>query len=216
MSIGRSARPNAPIAISILMSAPRSTKRDGPHAIIRELEWTAQLQGVDRPIVQTIFFGGGTPSLMSGKAAGSVLDAIARLWRTANDIEVTLEANPASADASRFAAYRAAGVNRLSLGVQALNDADLKFLGPVAQCRRSRCSACDRHEQFRARLARPDLCAAETDARTVAKRIAGSLVVRNRAPFALSAHHRTGHALRAARAKWRPENSRRRRCGGAL
>ncbi|HEV2562076.1 MAG TPA: radical SAM family heme chaperone HemW [Rhizomicrobium sp.] len=99
------------------------------NAIVRELEWTAALQGADRPIVKTIFFGGGTPSLMSGKAVGAVLDAIARLWRTANDIEITLESNPASADAARFRDYRAAGVNRLSLGVQALNDADLKFLG---------------------------------------------------------------------------------------
>ena len=66
---------------------------------------------------------------MRGKAAGLVLDAIARLWRTANDIEITLEANPASADAARFRDYRAAGINRVSLGVQALNDADLKFLG---------------------------------------------------------------------------------------
>jgi len=96
--------------------------------IVRELEYTAALQP-ERPIVQTVFFGGGTPSLMSGRAAGTVLDAIARLWPRANDVEVTLESNPASADAARFADYRAAGVNRLSLGVQALNDADLKMLG---------------------------------------------------------------------------------------
>jgi oxygen-independent coproporphyrinogen-3 oxidase len=98
-------------------------------AIVRELEWTAEQQGADRPIVETVFFGGGTPSLMQGKSVGRTLDTIARLWRTANDVEVTLESNPASADATRFADYRAAGVNRLSLGVQALNDADLKMLG---------------------------------------------------------------------------------------
>lgn len=97
------------------------------NAIARELEWTAKQQ--DDRIVQTIFFGGGTPSLMSGRAVGAVLDAIARNWRMANDVEITLEANPASADAARFADYRAAGVNRLSLGAQALHDADLKFLG---------------------------------------------------------------------------------------
>ncbi len=97
--------------------------------IVRELEHTANLQGDARPIVRTIFFGGGTPSLMSGHAVGTVLSAIARLWPMANDVEVTLESNPASADAARFADYRAAGVNRLSLGVQALNDADLKMLG---------------------------------------------------------------------------------------
>jgi oxygen-independent coproporphyrinogen-3 oxidase len=98
-------------------------------AIARELDWTAQSQGGARPIVETIFFGGGTPSLMQGRSVARVLDKISRLWRLTNDIEITMEANPASADAARFADYRAAGVNRLSLGMQALNDADLKFLG---------------------------------------------------------------------------------------
>ncbi|MEJ0040720.1 MAG: coproporphyrinogen-III oxidase family protein [Rhizomicrobium sp.] len=98
---------------------------------MRELEWTAARQGADRPIVETVFFGGGTPSLMQGTSVARTLDTIAKLWRTANDVEVTLESNPASADATRFADYRAAGVNRLSLGVQALNDADLKMLGRV-------------------------------------------------------------------------------------
>ncbi len=97
--------------------------------IVRELEHVAALQGDARPIVRTIFFGGGTPSLMSGRAVGRALETVARLWPMANDVEVTLESNPASADAARFADYRAAGVNRLSLGVQALNDADLKMLG---------------------------------------------------------------------------------------
>ncbi|HSZ10793.1 MAG TPA: radical SAM family heme chaperone HemW, partial [Rhizomicrobium sp.] len=99
------------------------------NAIARELEHVANLQSAQRPIVETIFFGGGTPSLMSGKSVGHVLDAIAKLWRVDPDVEITLEANPASADAARFRDYRAAGVNRLSLGVQALNDADLKMLG---------------------------------------------------------------------------------------
>ncbi|HEY2835286.1 MAG TPA: radical SAM family heme chaperone HemW, partial [Rhizomicrobium sp.] len=98
-------------------------------AIERELNWTAAAQGEERPIVETIFFGGGTPSLMQGASVARILDAISRRWRFANDVEITLEANPASADAARFADYRAAGVNRLSLGMQALNDVDLKFLG---------------------------------------------------------------------------------------
>lgn len=98
-------------------------------AILRELTWMSELQGIERPIVETVFFGGGTPSLMQGASVARVLDTVARLWRTANDVEVTLEANPASADAARFRDYRAAGVNRLSLGVQALNDHDLKVLG---------------------------------------------------------------------------------------
>jgi len=93
-----------------------------------ELEWVAANQ-TERPVVETIFFGGGTPSLMSGASAGRVLQKIAALWPMANDAEITLEANPASADAARFANYRAAGINRVSLGVQALQDADLKKLG---------------------------------------------------------------------------------------
>jgi oxygen-independent coproporphyrinogen-3 oxidase len=98
-------------------------------AIVRELEWVKAAQANAVPRVETVFFGGGTPSLMSGKSTAAILDAIARLWPVASDVEITLEANPASADAAHFRDYRAAGVNRVSLGVQALNDADLKFLG---------------------------------------------------------------------------------------
>ncbi len=97
--------------------------------ILCEMTHVAELQGEERPILETIFFGGGTPSLMSARTVGRVIDQAAHLWRRANDVEITLEANPASADAGRFADYASAGVNRLSLGVQALNDADLKFLG---------------------------------------------------------------------------------------
>lgn len=98
-------------------------------AIARELEYVAGLQGDTRPKVETIFFGGGTPSLMRGQSVGRALDAIAKLWNVDPNVEITLEANPASVDAARFRDYRAAGINRLSLGVQALNDADLKMLG---------------------------------------------------------------------------------------
>ena len=79
--------------------------------------------------VSTIFFGGGTPSLMQPATVGTILDAIARHWPLAADIEVTLEANPTSVEAARFRAFRAAGVNRVSLGVQSLDDATLKELG---------------------------------------------------------------------------------------
>ena len=98
-------------------------------AIMQELEWVAAQQGSNRPVVESIFFGGGTPSLMTGAAVARVIDAIGRLWPLAPDAEITLESNPASAEAARFRDYRAAGVNRVSLGVQALNDTDLKFLG---------------------------------------------------------------------------------------
>lgn len=79
--------------------------------------------------VQSIFFGGGTPSLMAPHTVGAILDAIGGQWVVADDVEVTLEANPTSVDATRFRGYRAAGVNRVSLGVQALNDPDLRRLG---------------------------------------------------------------------------------------
>ncbi len=107
-------------------------------AIARELSHVAQLQGPDRPILETIFFGGGTPSLMSARAVERIIDTAALLWRRANDVEITLEANPASADAARFADYAKAGVNRLSLGVQALNDADLRFLGRLHDAREAK------------------------------------------------------------------------------
>ena len=98
-------------------------------AIARELSHVAALQGDKRPHVEAIFFGGGTPSLMRGASVGATLEAIAKLWPLDPNIEITLESNPASADAARFRDYKAAGVNRLSLGIQALNDADLKMLG---------------------------------------------------------------------------------------
>jgi putative oxygen-independent coproporphyrinogen III oxidase len=79
--------------------------------------------------VNSIFLGGGTPSLMAPATVGAILDAIAAHWAVAPDVEVTLEANPSSVEAGRFRGYRAAGVNRVSLGVQALNDGDLRFLG---------------------------------------------------------------------------------------
>jgi putative oxygen-independent coproporphyrinogen III oxidase len=79
--------------------------------------------------VASVFFGGGTPSLMPVSTVAAILEAIAEHWRLDGDAEITLEANPTSVEAERFAGYRAAGVNRLSLGVQALDDQSLKALG---------------------------------------------------------------------------------------
>jgi len=79
--------------------------------------------------VTSIFLGGGTPSLMKPETVAGLLDAIAGHWRVAPGAEVTLEANPSSVEAGRFRGYRTAGVNRVSLGVQALDDASLKTLG---------------------------------------------------------------------------------------
>ena len=80
-------------------------------------------------MLRSIFFGGGTPSLMAPEVVAGVIAAAADGWRFANDIEITLEANPGSVERGRFAAYAEAGVNRLSMGVQALNDDDLRRLG---------------------------------------------------------------------------------------
>ncbi|WP_394014066.1 radical SAM family heme chaperone HemW [Roseixanthobacter pseudopolyaromaticivorans] len=77
----------------------------------------------------TVFFGGGTPSLMAPGTVAAILEAVNAAWPLAADAEITLEANPTSVEAERFRGYRAAGVNRVSLGVQALDDAELKALG---------------------------------------------------------------------------------------
>ena len=90
--------------------------------------------------VTSIFLGGGTPSLMRPETVGGILDGIAAAWPVAPGAEITLEANPSSVEAERFAGYRSAGVNRVSLGVQALNDPDLRALGrlhSVAEARRA-------------------------------------------------------------------------------
>jgi putative oxygen-independent coproporphyrinogen III oxidase len=107
------------------------------HAVIDEtrfsrafaLEIAATAARIPDRVVSTIFFGGGTPSLMAPATVAAILDAIARHWTIAPAVEVTLEANPTSVEAGRFRALRAAGINRVSLGVQALDDAALAFLG---------------------------------------------------------------------------------------
>jgi oxygen-independent coproporphyrinogen-3 oxidase len=95
--------------------------------LLAELDhWAPSLKG--RELV-SIFFGGGTPSLMAPATAAALIERSVQHWSPARDLEITLEANPTSVEAARFAELRAAGVNRVSLGVQALDDASLKFLG---------------------------------------------------------------------------------------
>ena len=96
-------------------------------AILADLEAQAALLGERRLV--SIFFGGGTPSLMRPADVARVIAAARRLWPGADDLEITLEANPTDAEAERFAGLAEAGVGRLSLGVQSLNDAELAFLG---------------------------------------------------------------------------------------
>ncbi len=98
----------------------------------RELDYSASITGQqDAGSVTSIFFGGGTPSLMPPELVAGILDHIAALWSVAGNAEITLEANPGSVEAGRFKGYRTAGVNRVSLGVQSLDDAGLKRLGRV-------------------------------------------------------------------------------------
>jgi len=80
-------------------------------------------------VLNSVFFGGGTPSLMNNATVDRILNRVRKRWRLANNIEVTLEANPTSIEAQRFIGYERAGVNRVSVGVQALNDPDLRALG---------------------------------------------------------------------------------------
>jgi oxygen-independent coproporphyrinogen-3 oxidase len=79
--------------------------------------------------VRSIFFGGGTPSLMAPATVASIIETVGKLWKLDRNAEITLEANPTSVEAERFKGFRAAGVNRASLGIQAMNDRDLKMLG---------------------------------------------------------------------------------------
>ena len=98
----------------------------------RELDHIADLQrtsGSPLPVVSSVFFGGGTPSLMKPSTTAALLDHVASLWSIMPGAEVTLEANPNSVEAERFAGYKSAGVNRVSIGVQSLRDDELKKLG---------------------------------------------------------------------------------------
>ena len=132
-------------------------------ALVRELEHFARETG--GRTVASIFFGGGTPSLMPPATTAALIDRAAALWRLADDVEITLEANPTSVEAARFAAFRAAGVNRVSLGVQAFDDAALAFLGrghDAAQARAALGLAARHFPRFSFDLiyARPDQTAA--------------------------------------------------------
>jgi putative oxygen-independent coproporphyrinogen III oxidase len=95
----------------------------------REIDWLADRIG---PRVTTsVFFGGGTPSLMQPETVAGILDHIAKRWGIAPDAEITLEANPGSVEAGRFRGFRSAGINRVSIGVQSLRDAELRKLGRI-------------------------------------------------------------------------------------
>ncbi len=96
-------------------------------ALLAELDHYAA--ETPRRRVDSVFFGGGTPSLMDPETVAALIERIAERWALAIDLEITLEANPTSVEAAKFAALAGAGVNRLSLGIQALDDRALRFLG---------------------------------------------------------------------------------------
>ncbi|MEM7618338.1 MAG: radical SAM family heme chaperone HemW [Pseudomonadota bacterium] len=97
------------------------------HAYLRELDYIHTKTKGRR--VSSIFFGGGTPSLMQPETVEKIISHIQKKWSITNHIEITLEANPTSIEAKKFEAFKAAGINRISIGAQSLRDDDLKFLG---------------------------------------------------------------------------------------
>jgi oxygen-independent coproporphyrinogen-3 oxidase len=98
-------------------------------AYLRELDRVAQ--SLPDRVLNSIFFGGGTPSLMHPETVAAIIEGARKYWPFANDVEITLEANPGSVEAGRFSGYRDGGVNRVSMGIQALNDTDLRRLGRI-------------------------------------------------------------------------------------
>ncbi len=115
-------------------------------ALLSSLEsWAEETPG---RTVGSVFFGGGTPSLMDPETAGAVLERVCALWPVADDLEVTLEANPGSVEAGRFRAFAGAGVNRLSLGVQSFRDDELAFLGRRHDARAARAALELAHRTF--------------------------------------------------------------------
>ncbi len=98
-------------------------------AYLREIDRYAEL--LPGRVLSSVFFGGGTPSLMNPDVVAAILERVRESWPQVNDLEVTLEANPGSVEAGRFRGYAEAGVSRVSMGIQALNDADLRRLGRI-------------------------------------------------------------------------------------
>lgn len=106
-------------------------------ALLRDLDFELETAAEARPLI-SIFIGGGTPSLFSGAAIGRLLESMAARLSFAQDIEITLEANPGTVDEAHFRGYRACGVNRLSIGVQSFDDAQLKTLGRIHDAAQAR------------------------------------------------------------------------------
>ncbi len=164
----------------------------------RELDHVAALIAAPRGrrTVSSIFFGGGTPSLMKPETVAAILDHIAALWPVASDAEITLEANPGSVEAARFAGYRAAGVNRVSIGVQSLRRRGSEAPGPHPPVDEAKAAIGIAHRtfdrvSFDLIYARPDQTLDDWRAE-----LDEALSIGERSPLALSAHHRARDTLR--------------------
>ncbi|MDD3288498.1 MAG: radical SAM family heme chaperone HemW [Alphaproteobacteria bacterium] len=107
-------------------------------AYVREIKYWAEKTGQRK--ISSVFFGGGTPSLMESRTIERVLNAVAASWSVAEDVEITLEANPTSVEAEKFSDFRRAGINRLSVGVQSLRDDTLNFLGREHSAKEAICA----------------------------------------------------------------------------
>jgi len=159
------------------------------NALLADLDRQAEL--APKHEVVSIFFGGGTPSLMPPETAAALIERVKRHWKTARNLEITLKANPNSAEAERFAGFAEAGVNRLSLGVQSLDPEALKFLGRGHD--RAEAIAAIELSQKLFRRASFDLIYARPGQTMAAWRgIGRGVVARRRAPVALSTDDRAG------------------------
>lgn len=173
-------------------------------AILTDLNAQAELVG-DRRLA-SIFFGGGTPSLMPPAAVAAVIEGINARFPSAGPVEITLEANPTDAEASHFSALADAGINRLSLGVQSLDDAALKFLGrnhSAAEARRAIAMAGAAFDRLSIDLiyARPDQSVADW---TTELTTAVDLGFEHVSPYQLTIEPTTAFGRAAARGDWTP------------
>ena len=171
-------------------------------AILEDLQAQAALVGPRR--LASIFLGGGTPSLMPPEAVAAVLDRIHALFPANGPVEITLEANPTDAEAAHFAALARAGVNRLSLGVQSLDDAALRFLGrnhSAAEARRAIALAGAAFDRLSIDMiyARPDQSVADW---TAELQTAIGLGFEHVSPYQLTIEPTTAFGRAAARGDW--------------
>lgn len=173
-------------------------------AILADLEAQSVLTGPRR--LASIFFGGGTPSLMAPEAVAAVIDRAKALFPPPSEIEITLEANPTDAEAGRYAALADAGINRLSMGVQSFDDAALKFLGrdhSAAEARRAIDLAARAFPRLSIDLiyARPDQSVADWQAELGA---ALDLGFEHVSPYQLTIEGTTAFGRAVARGAWSP------------